>query len=243
MKKFLSLVAIAAMATFGMTSCSNDEGETVNFYTVNFEESYFTALIDNPQYGGKLLYSPDEYKWQDKETTLSSKCEKEDWSQWGMEGFGWKNGIAISNYVDATADSFDKQLAVPSKSQVTGNNFAVVWDNNSELTFADGQAHTIVSMDICNTSYALANIKKNLGKGYEFKVNCTFYKADGSKVEDAFLLAKDDQVIDKWTTLNMSGFGPIKKIVFTFDGTDKGDWGLNTPKYFALDNIVVAVNK
>lgn len=241
MKKFLSLVAIAAMATFGMTSCSNDDGETVTFNTVDFEGSYFTALIDNPQYGGKLIYSPDEYKWQDKETTLSSTCEKADWSQWGM-GYGWDHGIAISNYVDPTASSYDKQLAVPVKSPVTGNNFAVVWDDNSELTFADGKAHTILSMDVINTSYVISNIKKHNGDGYEFSVTCTIYKEDGTTAVDKIILAKGTNVRDEWATISFERYGAIKKIVFTFDGTDKSEYGVSTPKYVAIDNIVI-VNK
>lgn len=233
MKKFISMAAIAMVAMI-MASCSSDD--PVPTYVVTFEEDYFSQLIDNPQYGGKLIYSNDPYKWQDKETTLSSTCEKADWTEWGM-GYGWDYGVAISNYVDATATSFDKQLSVPVSNG--SKNFAVVWSDNSELSFADGKAHTFVSMDVCNTSYVLDNIKKNLGTGYFFKVKTKLYKADNTVISDEFLLAKDEQVLDKWTRLYFPNVGPIKKIVFEFDGSDKGEWGLNTPKYFAIDNIVV----
>lgn len=238
MKKYLFYVVALVIGATMFTSCSDDDSETITYYTVNFEETYFSDLIDNPQYGGALIYSADEYKWEDKETTLSSTCEKADWTQWGM-GYGWDHGIAISNYVDPEANSYDKQLSVPVKGTKTGNNFAIVWDNNSELVFADGEAHTIMAMDVCNTSYALANIKKNLAQGYEFKVICTVYKADGTTVEDSFFLAKDDKAIEEWATLSLAQFGPIKKIVFSFDGTDKTQYGVATPKYFAIDNIII----
>ena len=230
MKKFVTLL----LAAFALTAAH------AQIVTVDFEGDSWTALIDNPQYNGALIYSGDPYTWTDANTTLSSSCVKADWSAWGY-GYGWDHGIAISNYVDATADSYDKQLSVPVSNG--SQNFAIAWDNASELAFSDGKAHTVQSIDICNTSYALANIKKNLGTGYFFKVTATGTDAAGNTKDVDIMLAENETAVDNWKTIDLSSLGAVTKIVFTFDGSDKSSYGVSTPKYFALDNVKVDMSE
>lgn len=227
----MKMIKFMALLMFGglmFTACSEDnEDETV---TVTFEGDYYNALIDDAQYGGKLIYSADEYKWTDAVTTLSSEIVKADW---GTYGWGWDHGFAISNYVNPDAASYMEQLSV---AKATGN-FAVAYDNNSELTFADCKAHHIVSIDLSPVAYAYNNMLKACGEGYEFDVVLECTKADGSKAKIIVPLAKDNNVQDGFKTypINMD----VTSINFTFDGTDKNDWGLVTPKYVAIDNIVI----
>lgn len=199
---------------------------------VDFEGEYWNKLIDKKQYGGELIYSADAYKWTDAATTLSSEVVKADWSAWGS-GFGWDYGFAISNYVKADAASYQEQLSV---SKANGN-FAVAYNDNSTLTFTDGLDHEIVSIDIAPVAYAYNLMKKACGKGYSFQVILNFVKADGSKKEVKLDIAKDDLVQEGFLTYTFNQ--KAKSVVFTFDGSDKGDWGLNTPKYVAIDNIVI----
>lgn len=240
MKKYLLMAAALFMGAAMFTSCSDDDDEPKEkVAVVNFEGEYFDQLIDDPQYGGALIYSADEYTWTDAKTTLSSSCEKEDWTQWGM-GYGWHNGIAISNYVDADETAgYQKQLSVPVGNG--SNNFAVVWDNESAIAFADGSAHVLKSMDVCLTTYTYNNVKKNLGEGYEFKAVATGTKADGTTSTLDIILAHGDKAVTNWTKVDLSALGAVTSVSFTFDGSDKSGYqgGLATPKYFAIDNIVV----
>lgn len=234
MKKILSIMALAMMTALCITSCSSDDDEDIR--TLTFEGEYFAKLIDNKQYGGDLIYSNTPYIWTDAQTTLSSECVKADWTQWGM-GYGWDHGIAISNYVDATATGYDKQLSVPSSNG--SKNFAIVWDDNSELKFADGKAHVVTSMDVVNTSYVLSNIKKNNGAGYFFKVVATGTQAGGKTTTMDIMLAEGTNAVEAWKTIDMRQLGAVTKVVFTFDGSHRSEYGVSTPKYFALDNVVV----
>lgn len=226
------------LATPKYFALDNIKVDMSNNAVVDFEAESWNALIDDAQYGGKLIYSADEYKWQDAATSLSSTCEKADWTAWGY-GYGWDHGIAISNYVDETADGSDKQLSV--KVSNGSKNFAVAWDNGSEIAFADGKARTIMSMDVINTGYALANITKNLGEGYFFKVVATGHTANGETKALDIMLAEDEKAVEEWKTIDLSSLGAVTKIVFTFEGSDMSGYGggLATPKYFTLDNIVV----
>lgn len=40
-----------------------------------------------------------------------------------------------------------------------------------------------------------------------------------------------------WTQLPLYMLGKVNKILISFDSTDKGDWGINTPQYLALDEF------
>lgn len=49
-----------------------------------------------------------------------------------------------------------------------------------------------------------------------------------------------DYVIDRWTTVDLSSLGPdTVALSFSLSSSDVGPFGMNTPAYFALDNLVV----
>ena len=47
-----------------------------------------------------------------------------------------------------------------------------------------------------------------------------------------------DYVVDDWTQVDLGGLGPVKGLVFALSSTDNGVFGMNTPAYFAMDNLV-----
>ena len=123
------------------------------------------------------------------------------------------------------------------------NNFAIVQagsaDNQAILKFSDSKAHVIKSMQVMNTTYALyaswGGIKQGLKDGYKFAVTV---KADNGASKE-IVLAENKTAIENWTNVDLSSLGAVKTLTFTFSGTDAGDYGLNTPAYVAIDNIVV----
>jgi len=48
-----------------------------------------------------------------------------------------------------------------------------------------------------------------------------------------------------WEDWNLKALGNVNRVVFNFEGSDAGEYGLNTPGYLALDNIEIytSVNK
>lgn len=230
MKKFFYL-AMALCMGFAMTSCDDEDESDVA--TLTFEGSYWTALIDDPQYNGPLIYSADEYKWEDNKTKLSSECVKADWTMWDM-GYGWNNGIAISNYIDADESHADylHQLSVPKSNG--SSNFAIVWDNNSALTFADGAARVIKAIQFTNTTYTLGYLKNKLAEGYKFSVKATGMVGDSETGSVEIVLAENTTAVESWEKADLSSLGAVTSVVFTFATDDS-----YAPKYFAFDNVVV----
>ncbi len=245
--KYLAFLLFAGVA---VTACDDEDDEIKpdekqqNTMTLTFEEASWGALIDNPQYYGPLLYGDNakNYAWTDETTKLHGGMT----NAWGgMYGFS-EGGIAISNYIDKTTDverSYDVQLAVPVSNG--SKNFAVVYCD-ADLTFADGVAREIQSMDIIATTYMISvakngNTYSKALKGKDDYVNLviTAYNGEQEKGTSKVALAMQGGTLDKWFTHPLSAFGKVTRLHFTMEGSDTSDGYLNTPAYFAFDNVVV----
>ena len=229
MKKFFTLLAVS----LGFLSATAQD-------VVTFEGDYFSSKIDDPQYMGPQLYGDGTYNWTDEKTTLSSEL-----TDLYMDGCYWGGGVAISNYIepDISKGSYNNQLSVPVSNG--SENFAVVYGDYTYVYFNDGEARTIKSMDVCPTTYLLNS--ETLGDGFAdplagnpngwFKVTVVADDDDDNFVE--FYLCKDGVVQQGWDTVDLSSLGKVTMLTFYFSGSDMGTWGLNTPAYFAFDNMKI----
>ena len=229
--------------------------------------NYWSARIDEPQYGGPILYGTG-CTWNDEQNTFLSGSvlpyDPETWSG-GFSG----GGIAISNYgdwlminVDYTQQltCYNYDLGDGTSREKAGNNgsdnFAVVYDagawgaNPAALTFSDQEPRVIESLYVVNTLYTeyvlfygndyCAPLADN---GF-FKVTATGYFGETPTGTSEFYLAnKNRQFVSKWTKWDLSELGFVDKVVFSVSGSEElyGDWGINAPTYFAIDDIAVRV--
>ena len=213
---------------------------------VTFEGEYFSSLIDSEQYGGPLLYAGEDdedfdYVWKDATTTLGSSLTKA-WG--GFYGFS-EGGIAISNYLDADLEnhvSFMYQLAVPKSNG--SDNFAIVFCDAS-LTL--DVPKTVHAMDVMTTTYCLGYIKYGYHgsgqlteEGSFLTLIATGYAGEEETGVVKFDLARDGKFVEDWTTVDFSSLGEVDRIEFTMEGSDSSPWGLNSPAYFAIDNVVIS---
>jgi hypothetical protein len=61
-----------------------------------------------------------------------------------------------------------------------------------------------------------------------------FYLADYRFEDDGL-----DYIVDTWEFVDLTPLGAVSSITFELSGSDVGEFGLNTPAYFALDNLSV----
>lgn len=247
MKKIFLSFAVLAMSMAMFTSCSSDD-DNENVKRLDFEGDQWAALIDNPQYGGELLYgdggtTPVSYSWSDANSKLTSSLT----ASWGgFYGFA-EGGVAISNYIDANFAehaTYSYQLAVPVSNGSA--NFAVVYCDAS-VSFSDGVARVIKSMDVSPTTYQLGVTKNGDTSGSKalteegdfLTLTITGYKGEVATGTVNVDMAKDGKFLETWKTVDLSSLGEVTKLGFTMDGSDKSAYGVKQPKYFAFDNVVV----
>ena len=226
----------------------------------------WTSLVDDPQYGGKLLYPNNDdnlYRWHDEgNTELASQLV----NAYG-DGNLWSGGMAVSNYfsTDEPAGNYDTQLSAfvkgtGGKGGAGGSaNFCVQngykdtnpsgFAYNNELPrlyFADGKARTVKSMKVCNTLY-FVNVWRN-GNGLSapggdntFKIVVYAYDEKGEMIPShpSFTLADGSDIVSEWKTFDLSSLGKVSALTFNLEcGVDNG-YGMSIPAYFAFDDVEV----
>lgn len=50
-------------------------------------------------------------------------------------------------------------------------------------------------------------------------------------------LANGTKLVSDWVEVKLNTLGLVKGLFFTMESTDSGQWGMNTPAYFAIDQI------
>lgn len=235
---------------------------------LTFEGEYWSALIDNPQYGGPLLYGetgmgPADYMWYDEGNTFLKHVMPENF---GTTCY-WGGGHAVSNYVETDLANGDylHQLAVYYKDPVTGfgghggsENFCVhfgykdgspfnMTENLPAIEFGDGVARVVDHLYIMWNTY-LANCVSN-GNGLTaplapdgyVKVIAIGYDAEGVKIEQEpeYFLAGSNGNIQEWTKWDLSSLGKVSKIEFNVAGDSDNGYGFSQPAYFCYDDVAV----
>ena len=236
---------------------SDSKFDAYTLYDGSVSISKWSDLIDDTQYGGKLLYgdySTTDYTWYDQNNTELTHS---------FFYVYWAGGHAISNYVNASFEgkSYDSQLEIPIAAH-SGSNFVVHYGYldgyNSTLgygaaiqkiQFADYKERVVESMYVTNTNYFLNSV--TYGDGFNAAaVESTWinlvifgYDLNGNEVGKISvpLVATGKQILMEWKRVDLTSLGKVFALGFNFEASADqcGDWGLNTPAYFAYDDVVV----
>jgi hypothetical protein len=82
--------------------------------------------------------------------------------------------------------------------------------------------------------FFLLTVKKYLD-GVLSTDSVDFYLAD-YRFEDN----SQDYILDEWAYVDLTSLGNADSLLFTLSSTDNGDFGMNTPAYFCIDNLTTA---
>lgn len=176
------------------------------------------------------------------------------------------DGWAYSNTTDTSTAGFTNQFSAVTGSGVDGSsNYGVsyysTWGaNNTQILFGyeSGQyAQQAKGFYVTNTTYAWDSMAHGDSFAKQFGgasgtdedwFLLTVYGLDssyartGASVE--FYLADyrfadsaEDYIVTDWTWLDLTALGVIYGLEFELSSSDTGNWGMNTPAYFAMDNL------
>lgn len=175
------------------------------------------------------------------------------------------SGFSFSNMTDVTTAGYVNQYSAITGNGASNSEKYAVYTPEGTLTFSQ---NTIVdSLKITNTTYAYLSMLNGdmFGKQFGSMTNANG-DVDGTNGEDffkvwfvginenlerfdsiAFYLAdfrfpnnENDYIINSWENVNLTSLGSLKQLSFRFESSDISFSYINTPMYFALDNISIS---
>jgi hypothetical protein len=173
-------------------------------------------------------------------------------------GFESWNGFAYSNLTDTTTAGFGNQYGAWPGSGADGSaNYAVSYALDfSPPRIEFTQPTAIASLRVANTTYAALSMRdgdtfaKKFGgasgdepdfllltvTGRDASQQVTgsvqFYLADFRSPD-----ASEDYILADWASLELLDLGVVSALEFSMRSSDIGPFGMNTPSYFAVDDI------
>jgi len=162
------------------------------------------------------------------------------------------SGMACSTKTDMDSIGYGNQYSVYATSGAgQSKKFAVLCPFDiSSCSFS--KEMVIKSLMINNATYAYWALKegkvgygtaKKFTAGDYFYITITGYDSDSLKTESLdFYLAdfRDGKsyICKDWTKVDLTSLGNVKTLTFKLTSTDTGEWGMNTPGYACMDNII-----
>lgn len=180
-----------------------------------------------------------------------------DWGAWS----GW----SYSNSTDNTTPGWMNQYSAITGTGIPGNGddnpiYGVAY-NPASLSFKDSAAFRVKGFYVTNNTYAGLSMKygDDFSKkfGGEDGTDPDWFRLSvwgmaGGEATDTigFYLADyrfDDNtknhIVETWQWLGLSSLGKVDSLMFGLASSDMGDWGMNTPAYFCIDNMLVYPDK
>lgn len=234
--------AVALTAT--TTLFSQDGIDSVSFESYNLNgNDYYNGDDEN----GNILIG---------DFTLSNSYNTQ-WDSW--------SGFAISKVQDNTTAGFGNQYASYTNGGANGSSQYGIWYDGGTIEF--NQLRVVHSLQITNTTYAALSMRDGDQYSKQFgSANGPDGQPDGTNGEDWLLLQiiplnendelvgdtidfyladyrfannNDDYIVDTWETITFNNL-VAKKLKFLLSSSDNGQWGMNTPGYFAIDNVAAS---
>lgn len=221
MRKFLLLFTVVSVC---LVSCSKDESK--ESVLITFEDVALTDGIWNGEDGSGYFVS--------KEAKFYNTYDG-----------GFWNGFSCSSKTDTQTPGWENQYSsIVGSGSNASSQYAVIYDDLANFTTP---TTTIKSLMISNSTYAYLDMKEGsqFSKKFEaedwFKVSFTGYLNKNSISTVDYYLADFRNgkafLSNTWEKVDLSVLGQVDSISISFDSSDKGQFGVNTPKYACIDNI------
>jgi len=209
------------------------------------------------------LSLPPEYYWNGSDQSGVFTSGLAHFPNYHNPDWGYWNGWAYSNVSDNTTQGWLNQYSAITGAGIANDDplipiYAITYvEQESVILFQDSSAHKVKGAFFTNSTFAALSLKygdayaKKFG-GHDgndpdwFKLNIWGMK-DGEPTETVgFYLAdyrfednSENYIIQTWQWVELSSLGKVDSLMFALSSSDVGDWGMNTPAYFALDHLYV----
>ena len=228
--------------TFVVGVYPNIEGD---YHVADFEDnqlepdSYWNGADGSGGFSSSLAYFPNDYN----------------------EDFGSFAGWAYSNMANDTTAGLSNQFSAITAagfdtSASGGSNYGLSYINGaSKVKFTDTATRKVKGLYVTNSTYAALSMKYGDDYAKEFggpdgedpdwfKLSVWGYQ-EGTETDTVeFYLAdyrfddnSKDYIVETWQWVDLSSLGEVDSLAFGLSSSDVGNYGMNTPAYFSIDNI------
>lgn len=174
-------------------------------------------------------------------------------------GFDSWSGFSISRDNDTqTPGFFNQYSALPGTGAAGSGTYGIAFASSPVTITREAGSNPFESLAVTNTTYAALSMRdgdpfaKQFGgesgddpdfflltiDGLDEDDNSIgqveFYLADYRFADNAL-----DYLIDQWTTVDVSPIGQAVTLSMQLSSSDNGSFGMNTPGYFAIDDVVL----
>lgn len=227
MKK--SILMLAALATVFAACSKSDKGADENF-VATFEEAEIS-----PEKPDSEFFLDSTGTFQSGNFIFTQTVES-----WG----GYTCNV-VSNHTDTTFTDWHDAWKSAAGGAYEGNNYVVYyWNAYAPDTVKLVQPAKIPGFYVTNCIYAYNSMKYGddiagdpFTTGDKLLLTITGVR-NGEKTSSVeFYLAKADKILDEWAYVDLMTLNEVDGLVFSLSGSRTGEYGLNTPSYFAFDNL------
>lgn len=224
MKKNVFFSVMVVLSLF-LISCEDEKLQLITFEEVALADSVWTGS------NGAGKFTVDGFDFKNTYT-------QNDW------GASW-SGFACSAKVDTkTAGWGNEYSVIAGIGAAKSVKFALVYDTATVICHSPVK---LESMMLTNSTYAYLDMRDGslfthkFAANDWFKVTITGYSNKVKTASVDYYLADyrngKSFLSNTWNKVDVSVLGTVDMFTFTFDSSDKGEYGVNTPKYVCVDNI------
>lgn len=228
-KSFLFLAALAM--TF---AACNKQGEVEDKTIATFEEAAISPV------------STESYFAYGVDTLVYLESGNFRIEQSVAYGGSYVTGGVVTNITGTDFKDFKDAYKSAKGGAYAGKNY-LVWYNDSfdPGTIALKTPAVVPGMYVTNNVYAYSSMTKGddiagdpFGKDDYFTLIVHGWLNDKEVNNQVSVkLAEGTNIVKDWIYVDLSSLGQIDEISFTMEGSRTGDYGLNTPTYFCIDNL------
>ncbi|MFN5181483.1 MAG: DUF4465 domain-containing protein [Bacteroidota bacterium] len=169
----------------------------------------------------------------------------------------WASGFAASNMKDSATSGYLNVYSAKTASGCLGSSNYAIAQNYAVARFTGAsQQDSVYGFYVTNSTYAYNSMRdgdafakkfgglngndpdwflltvKKYFNGVLYNDSVYFYLADYR-----FSNNNNDYILDSWQWVNCKSLGKADSLLFVLSSSDIGQFGMNTPAFFAIDNL------
>lgn len=161
------------------------------------------------------------------------------------------NGYTFSNDDSSEFTGLDDQYRSAAGGGHLSDDFCVAFPQAYSIDVTnDSEGSLIPGMYVTNSAYTYFSMTngdaytKKFDQGDWYLLTVKGVKADDTEESIDFYLADlrsdnadEHYILDTWQWIDLSSFGKVTALKFELSSSDTGNWGMNTPGYFCIDDL------